>query len=198
MRRWPARTNRLALTGLGVVLLLIGAFASAIGLGLMRPAGLSPNSDLGTLAVGAERPYSALIAVATALVLAVVCIAWLIRQIPRRDSARQLRTHTGTGVTAVSAEALTDAVAADVELSADVIDADAVLRGTTEAPELVVRVSVDESADIGAVVDDVTGRAARNCSTALGGPLTTVVIEIDTTARPRRQRSVVLAPGARE
>ncbi len=76
------------------------------------------------------------------------------------------------------------AVAADLESTDGVSDAQVILRGTARRPELLIHVDADERADIDAVV-------AGNASVALGAPLSAVALEVGIArTRSRRQRSV--------
>ena len=195
MRRTAAAANRTGLIILGLIALLIGLAVLAIAFGLTAPIapGLEAGADLGPVASVLALPYSALIAVVVALILAIIGIRWLSVQVPRKDFAKPFRMQADarTGLTTVNAEVIAEAVAADLEATDGVSDAQVILRGTARSPELLIHVDADERADIDAVIADVAERAAGNASMALGAPLSAVALEIGIArTRSRRQRSV--------
>ena len=195
MRRTAAAANRTGLIILGLIALLIGLAVLAIAVGLTAPIapGLEAGADLGPVASVLALPYSALIAVVVALILAIIGLRWLSVQVPRKDFAKPFRMQADarTGLTTVNAEVIAEAVAADLESTDGVSDARVILRGTARRPELLIHVDADERADIDAVIADVTERAAGNASMALGAPLSAVALEIGIArTRSRRQRSV--------
>ena len=195
MRRTAAAANRTGLIILGLIALLIGLAVLAIGFGLTAPIApaLEAGADLGPVASVLALPYAAVIAVFVALILAVIGLRWLSAQVPRKDFAKPFRMQADarTGLTTVNAEVIAEAVAADLEATDGVSDAQVILRGTARSPELLIHVDADERADIDAVIADVAERAAGNASIALGAPLSAVALEIGIArTRSRRQRSV--------
>ncbi|WP_423058486.1 alkaline shock response membrane anchor protein AmaP [Brevibacterium linens] len=195
MRHTAAAANRTGLIILGLIALLIGLAVLAIGFGLTAPIApaLEAGADLGPVASVLALPYAAVIAVVVALILAVIGLRWLSAQVPRKDFAKPFRMQADarTGLTTVNAEVIAEAVAADLEATDGVSDAQVILRGTARSPELLIHVDADERADIDAVIADVAERAAGNASMALGAPLSAVALEIGIArTRSRRQRSV--------
>lgn len=195
MRRTAAAANRTGLIILGLIALLIGLAVLAIGFGLTAPIApaLEAGADLDPVASVLALPYAAVIAVVVALILAVIGLRWLSAQVPRKDFAKPFRMQADarTGLTTVNAEVIAEAVAADLEATDGVSDAQVILRGTARSPELLIHVDADERADIDAVIADVAERAAGNASMALGAPLSAVALEIGIArTRSRRQRSV--------
>lgn len=197
MRRMAAGANRTGLIIAGLLCLVVGLAALSISLGLATALvpGLTPESRLQSVAVVFALPFSAIIALGLAVILAVIGVRWLAAQVPRKDSAKPLRMQEDarTGVTTVNANVVAAAVVDDLDLTPAVVDARAILRGTARSPELILHVDVDERADIDAVVNDIADRVTRNCSQALGVPLSAVGVEIGIArSRQRRQRSVGL------
>lgn len=197
MRRMAAGANRTGLIIVGLLCLIVGAAVLSISLGLAAALapGLSPDGRLQPVAAVFALPFSAVIALVLAVVLIVIGLRWLALQVPRKDSAKPLRMQEDarTGVTTVNANVITAAVVDDLELTPEVMEAQAILRGTARSPELVLHVDVDERADIDAVVADISDRVTRNCSQVLGVPLAAVGVEIGIArSRQRRQRSVQL------
>lgn len=197
MRRMAAGANRTGLFILGLLCLLAGLAVLAISFGFAATVvpGLRPESDLQPVIAVVALPFSAVVALVVAVILVIIGIRWLAAQVPRKDSAKPLRMQEDvrTGVTTVTANVIAAAVVDDLELTPEVVDAQAILRGTARRPELLVHVDVDERADIDAVVTDIANRVARNCAQALGVRLGAVGIEIGIArSRQRRQRSVQL------
>lgn len=197
MRRMAAGANRTGLIIVGLIFLGAGFAALAISFGLAATVapGLSPDAQLQPVAAVFALPFSAVIALVVALILVIIGVRWLAVQVPRKDSAKPLRMQedSRSGVTTVTANVVAAAVEDDLEATPEVVDAQAILRGTARRPELVLHVDVDERADIDAVVADIADRVARNCSQALGVPLSAVGVEIGIArSRQRKQRSVQL------
>jgi len=195
MRRTAAAANRTGLIILGLIALIIGLAVLAIGFGLTAPVdpALEAGADLGPVASVLALPYSALIAVVVALILAIIGLRWLSVQVPRKDFAKPFRMQADarTGLTTVNAEVIAEAVAADLESTDGVSDATVILRGTARSPELLIHVDADERADIDAIIAEVAERAAGNAAMALGAPLSAVALETGIArTRSRRQRSV--------
>ena len=83
------------------------------------------------------------------------------------------------------------AVAADLESTDGVSDAQVILRGTARSPEPLIHVDTDERADLDTVIAEVAERAAGNASVTLGAPLSAVALEVGVArTRSRRQPSV--------
>ncbi|GAA1929383.1 hypothetical protein GCM10009689_05370 [Brevibacterium antiquum] len=197
MRRMAAGANRTGLIIVGLISLGAGFAALAISFGLAATAapGLSPDAQLQPIAAVFALPFSAGIALVAALILAMIGVRWLAVQVPRKDSAKPLRMQedSRSGVTTVTANVVAAAVEDDLEATPEVVDAQAILRGTARRPELILHVDVDERADFDTVVADIAERVACNCSQALGVPLSAVGVEIGIArSRQRRQRSVQL------
>lgn len=197
MRRMAAGANRTGLIIVGLIFLGAGFAVLAISFGLATTVapGLSPDAQLEPVAAVFAMPFSAVIALVVALILAIIGIRWLAVQVPRKDSAKPLRMQEDarSGVTTVTANVVAAAVEDDLEATPEVVDAQAILRGTARRPELVLHVDVDERADIDTIVADIADRVARNCSQALGVPLSAVGVEIGIArSRQRKQRSVQL------
>lgn len=197
MRRMAAGANRTGLIIVGLIFLGAGfaALAISFGLAVTVAPGLPPDAQLQPVAAVFALPFSAVIALVVALILAIIGVRWLAVQVPRKDSAKPLRMQedSRSGVTTVTANVVAAAVEDDLEATPEVVDAQAILRGTARRPELVLHVDVDERADIDTVVADIADRVAHNCSQALGVPLSAVGVEIGIArSRQRKQRSVQL------
>ncbi|WP_260847928.1 alkaline shock response membrane anchor protein AmaP [Brevibacterium aurantiacum] len=197
MKRLAAGANRTGLIIVGLIFFVAGLAVLALSFGLAAAVapGLTPDAKLQPIAAVFALPFSAVIALAAALILAIIGVRWLAAQVPRKDSAKPLRMQEDarSGVTTVTANVIAAAVEDDLGDTPEVVDAQAILRGTARRPELVLHVDVDERADVDAVVADIADRVTRNASHALGVPLSAVGVEIGIArSRQRRQRSVQL------
>lgn len=197
MKRLAAGANRTGLIIVGLIFLVAGLAVLALSFGLAAAVApsLTPDAKLQPVAAVFALPFSAVIALVAALILAIIGVRWLAAQVPRKDSAKPLRMQEDarSGVTTVTANVIAAAVEDDLGDTPEVVDAQAILRGTARRPELVLHVDVDERADVDAVVADIADRVTRNASHALGVPLSAVGVEIGIArSRQRRQRSVQL------
>lgn len=202
MRQTAARLNRAWLTVIGVVLLLVGLLAVVFGTGLLpsstAAAGLTLNRPapgdrlFGSATSAAFRLTWVIVLLAVAgVALALLGLAWLVAQIPRTNEAKPFRLHDNAsdGLTRCAPDVLTDAVEAQIKALPDVQDASAVLRGTAQQPDLTVRVTASDRADLPALLDTIQTQVAGD----LGGALDTqlrrlgVQVEIGTTKTTTHQ-----------
>ncbi len=205
MRQLAGGLNRGWLAVIGVVLLVVGAAATLAttgvlgqllavsGTGWSAPAGGSPVVD--DAATGLLAQPVAIVAVAVVgLILALVGLAWLLAQIPRTNAARPYRLHDDavSGLTVCPPDVLATAVADDIKSYAGVNAASAVLRGTSGAPELTVKVSADDRTDLRTLVAAIRDDAAANLSTALDAPLARLGVQLDIDRGKRTTSSVTL------
>ena len=205
MRQLAGTLNRGWLAVIGVLLLLIGLAATLattgvlgqlltmIGTGgphlrrtapwwMVPRAACSPNRS----------PFVALAVLG--VILAVLGIAWLLAQIPRTNAARPFRLHDDatTGLTVCPPDVLADAVADEVKTYSGVNGASAVLRGTSRAPELTLKVSADDRTDLRGLLASIRTQAAQNLSTALDTPIAHLGVQLDIDRGKRTTSSVTL------
>ncbi|UVI35808.1 alkaline shock response membrane anchor protein AmaP [Brevibacterium spongiae] len=197
MRRTAAAANRTGLIIAGLIALLLGLAVLAIGFGFAASfvPTLTADGDLGSVATVLAMPFSALIALVVALILAIIGLRWLAAQVPRKDFAKPFRMQADarTGLTTVNAEVIAEAVTEDLESTDGVVDAQVILRGTARSPELLIHIDADERADIDAVIAEAADRVTGNASLALDAPLRAVALEVGIArTRSRRQRTVNL------
>ena len=192
--------NRFVLTVLGLLLLVIGLGWLAV---LAEPR-------LGLFALlGVKAPEGRIIAppitgVAGAWLLGGVGLlvmllgAWLgLRQTPRRGSVSgyswQPAVDAGTsGSTVVDASALGHAIAQDATGLTGVAHAKVLLFGAAAAPELLIQISVDDRADITAVLTAMENVVLPNAEDAIGTPLHHVGIRVRTGGRSDSASTVAL------
>ncbi len=205
MRQLAGGLNRGWLALIGVLLLVVGIagalattgvlgqLLAATGTGLPAPAAGSPVVDAGATGLLAQPVVIVAVAV-VGVILAVLGLAWLLAQIPRTNAAQPYRLHDDavSGLTVCPPDVLATAVADDIKTYAGVNAASAVLRGTSGAPELTVKVSADDRTDLRSLLTAIRTDAAANLSTALDAPLAHLGVQLDIDRGKRTTSSVTL------
>jgi hypothetical protein len=205
MRQLAGGLNRGWLAVIGIVLLVVGAAAAlattgvlgqllaAAGVTWSGPAGGSPVVDGGATGLLAQ-PVAVVALAVLGVILGLLGLAWLLAQIPRTNAAQPYRLHDDavTGLTVCPPDVLATAVADDIRSYAGVNGASAVLRGTSGAPELTVKVSADDRTDLRSLLTAIRTEAATNLSTALDAPLAHLGVQLDIDRGKRTTSSVTL------
>ena len=205
MHQTAARLNRACLTVIGLLLLLTGVavivigagllqpVARALGLGLNRPA---PGDRLFGAATAAalDHAWVALVLAVVGVVLALLGLAWLLAQIPRTNEAKPFRLHDSAadGLTRCAPDVLTDAVEAQIEALPDVTDASAVLRGTVAQPDLTVKVTASDRADIPQLLDTLQNQVADDVGGALDTRLRRLGVQVEVGTTRSRTHQIIL------
>ncbi len=211
MRHTAAVLNRTWLTVLGVLLVLAGAAGLLLATGraapLVQRTGLGwtpPQTGTRLFGDAAASAFGlvwvVLLTVVAGLVVGLLGLAWLVAQVPRKHEAKPYRLHDDvrTGLTRVAPGVLTAAVEAQAERLPGVQRASAVLRGSVGAPELTLRVSVDDRADVQQVLGQLHRQIAGDLATALDAPLHRLGVEVEVgRSRSSRARVAVQPAGAR-
>lgn len=199
MRQFSTGLNRTWLAIIGLLLLLVGLASTAIGTGLLaRAVSGGPGTNdhpLGSWASDFFANTTAVIGVGlVALLVALLGLGWLLAQVPRTNAAGvyRLQDDAATGLTTVSPSVLTDAVSADLQTLPGVTAADAVLRGTANAPELTVKLTANDRTDIPALLQSVQDGPVAHLATAIGAPLAHLAVQVDISPEHRTSDSVTL------
>lgn len=195
MRQTARRLNRTWLTILGVLLILVGAAGVLLAIGqaapLVRRTGLGwtpPATDRHLVGSATASVFGltwvVLLTAVVAVLLALLGLAWLVAQIPRANAAKPFRLHDDarTGLTRVESDVLTDAVEAQVKALPGVNAASAVLRGSAERPDLTLKVTADERADIGALLGRIHDQVAADLGDALDTRLSRLGVQVEVDA----------------
>jgi len=205
MRRTAATANRIWLAVTGIVALLAGIVGILIATGLLRTVGAALGMDLsrpapadhlsgaGTRAALSITWVVMLVAVA-GVVLGLLALAWLIAQIPRTDPARPFRLHDDArdGLTRCDPAVLTTAVETQIQRLPRVHSADAVLRGTAQDPELTVKVTVGERADVPALLHHIQTHVAHDLGQALDTRLSRLAVQVEIGATKTRSHQIAV------
>lgn len=176
MRQMASTLNRGWLAVLGLLLLVVGVLTIGLATGTARQvldrSGVSvPTPDPGSPLVGGgwDAAWVPAVVVAGGLVIGLLGLAWLIAQVPRTNQAKPLRLHdtADSGLTWAEPTVLTDAVEAHTASLAGVDSASAVLRGNAARPELTIKVTASDRADVAGLVEQVSTTVAQGLGTAL-------------------------------
>lgn len=201
MRQTAATLNRVWLSLIGIVLLVlgVGALMVATGLGsrllpkldtiMPSPSGSILGEPVTTYL---SRPGGATVLALIGLVVLVLGLGWIGAQVPRKPAGKPFRLHDDPagGLTTCDPDVIADAVEREAGDLPDVVKASALLRGTATLPELHIRVTASDQADLRALLERLEGEVAGHVAAALDAPITqlTIALEID---RARRGSDVV-------
>lgn len=207
MRQTAARLNRAWLSVIGLLLLLAGLAVVVIGTGLLqrlsRTAGLAldrpaPGTSLFGSGAGAAFGLTWVVVSLAVLgvVLALLALAWLVAQVPRSNEAKPFRLHDDAedGLTRCAPDVLTDAVEAQVKALPDVHDASAVLRGTVRQPDLTVKVTASDRADLPRLLDTLQTQVAADVGHALDTQLRRIGVQIEIGTTKTKAHQIRLDP----
>ena len=181
------RTNRVMLIVFALLLIAGGLDAGAASIGGYGTA--TKNSTLMDNPTG--RYFGAqgvwlwpVIAVA-ALIIGVLALRWLIALLFSTDRSGDLLIQPGTGAgrTTLANRALTDAVTGEIEGYRGVDSAQARLIGDRDDPELVVRATLEETADLTALRQRIETEALTHARQALGNMSLPAKLDLTITSR---------------
>lgn len=185
-------TNRVWLIVVGVVMVLGGAIGLCLSLAWMDR--LERSAGLGLKLPGPQDPVfagdtartafdaltsTALIGLA-GLVLAVLGLAWLIFQLPRRNPMPVFGLHDDarTGLITCDAKVIADAVAQRVEQLPGVLASDIALRGTARHPQVTADVEVDDRSAPAEVTHAAVERICSDLAVSLGAEVERVAVRV--------------------
>ncbi|MCA2222900.1 alkaline shock response membrane anchor protein AmaP [Nonomuraea aurantiaca] len=192
MNRRTSRGNRWGLALTGIVLLLLGAYALARGLGAFgRARALTPIVNFSVRSFfAAWSPWIWWAIALVAVIVALLGLRWLFVQ-GRRDSRDSLRLETGPGgVTDLTAKGMASAVAADVETSPAVLSAGADLGCSGARPLVRLRLVADEQAPMSELRDHLSGVAIPHMRSALEADRVPAVARVTLEPAPAAHRVV--------
>lgn len=209
MRQTAIRLNRTWLTFLGVLLVLLGAAGLLLATGqaaaLVRRAGLGwtpPQTgqrlfgDATATALGLT--WVVVLTAVVGVVVALLGLAWLLAQIPRKHEAKPFRLHDDaeTGLTRVDPGVVTDAVEAQAKSLPGVNGAAAVLRGSVERPDLTLRVTVDDRTPIPEVLERLHREVAGDLAGALDTRLHRLGVQVEVSSARSGKDRITVVPAA--
>lgn len=168
------RTNRVLLILLAILLVAAGAAAGAASIGVYGAA-TEHNPLMANPAghyIGTNGEWLWPVAAAAAAVLALLALRWLLALLFSTDRLGDLQfspSATG-GPTTLAAAALTEAVAEEIDSYPGVDSARARLIGDQATPELIVAVTLEETADLAALRQRIETGALARARAAVGNP----------------------------
>ena len=199
-----SRGNRMILMVLGIVLVVAGLLVISINTGvlgdLLQRAGSSrvqPSATDPIVPAGTSDlvPTSGLV-VALVVGVSVVGLAlwWLSAQLPRRHRPSDFRLHQDSrrGSTIVTPAALNQAVQHQVEQLPGVVAATVTVSGAVQAPQLSVRVTVDDRSDVAQVVRRISTDVAGGLALAMGSTVERLGVLVDIDKKKRTAATAAL------
>lgn len=185
MRTVSGTRNRLLLALVGVVLSAVGAFIILVSLGSTKQIpGLQalPSGDatVGTV-FGFNSQIFLPILIAVTVIVAIVCLMWLVAQVPGKPSRVTFRLHDTQQPHAVNMESsvLEDAIRQQCESVSDVHRATVQVAGSARQPEVFLGLALEPGASVPRTLQEVYGTVVRDVATALETQPTRVSVELD-------------------
>lgn len=201
MRHRAGALNRTWLAILGVLVLAggIGLLLQAGGI-LQRPAGTPPARDRvvpGDLHSSFAQPWVAVTLLVLGVIIGMLGLLWVLAQIPRKDPAEPYRLHDdGTqGRTLCDPSVLAGAVRDQVDALPGVVTSSAQLRGTAEEPDLTLKVTVNDRADVRDLLSRLEASTLPDLSTALEAPLHRFRLQLEVTGRAQSTGTTARSTG---
>jgi hypothetical protein len=190
MRQHAGALNRTCLVILGILALAGGVLILLMASGTlhaMSPATVAAESPVVTgdlHAVFGPASAKAIVLVA-GVVMGALGLLWILAQIPRRNPAGRYRLHQdpASGTTLCDASVLGSAVENQTNTLPGVVGSSALLRGTAMEPDLAMKVTVNNRADIQDVLHSINTRVIPDLSTALETPLRRTGIQLEVSGR---------------
>lgn len=181
-RTWLVILGILALAG-GVLILL----AASGTLHALSPATVAAESPVvtGDLHTVLEPASVTAIVLVAGVAMGALGLLWILAQIPRRNPADRYRLHRdpASGTTLCDASVLGAAVENQINTLPGVVGSSALLRGTAMEPDLTMKVTVTNRADIQDVLHRINARVIPDLSTALETPLRRTGIQLEVSGR---------------
>lgn len=177
------RTNRAALTLFGLLVLLAGATGLAGSVGLFgKPLEKKPLlHNTASVWIGRHGSWLWASAAVAALLLLVFTLRWLLVLIVSTDRAGDIivPSEKKLGTTNIRPDALTAAVTTEIETYRGVDTAKARILGDSTDPELVVAVTLAQTADLAELRHRIQTEAFTHARHALGNADLLIKLDLD-------------------
>ncbi|HSO89978.1 MAG TPA: hypothetical protein VLR70_02395 [Arthrobacter sp.] len=201
MRQTAGTMNRIWLAILGILVLAAGTALLLQASGTLHtllntaPAGTSVVT--GDLHAVFAPPWVAAIILISGVIIGILGLLWIIAQIPRKNSAGAYRLHDdgSQGFTLCDPSVLAAAVEKQINTLPGVVTSAALLRGTAKAPDLTLKVTVNDRADVRDVIHRIQTSTLPELSNALEAPLQRSRLQIDISGRTQSTGTVVQSTG---
>ncbi|MDQ1732691.1 MAG: hypothetical protein QOK10_2850 [Pseudonocardiales bacterium] len=186
------RTNRLMLIVFALALIAAGGLGCAVSYGAFGRAserGALTHNRVGAF-IGRNGDWLWPVVAVAALVVVLLALRWLLTLLLSTDRAGDLDIASGDGPgrTTLAPHALTEAISEEVEGYRGVSSAQSRVIGTEDLPELVLAVTVEESADLSRLRRRIETDAICHARAALGNP--SLPVRLDLTVSTKRSARV--------
>lgn len=184
MSNRAAGVNRFWLCVLGLIMIAAGAVGVAIGTGWIAwipvPVDL-PAVDAPVVPDPVTDQVAVMIMAGIGLLIMLAGIAWLVRQLPRNGSVKPFRLHDdpADGITTVDPAVIGEAVRGQLESFRGIVAANVRLRGSVRHPELTIKITADERADLAELVDRIRTQAVADLEQALDATVTRLAVQVE-------------------
>ncbi|MDN4645191.1 hypothetical protein [Arthrobacter sp. PsM3] len=201
MRQTAGTLNRIWLAVLGILFVAAGAALLLQSNGtlhaLLNTARFWESVVTGDLHAFFAQPWVAAFLLLIGVILAVLGLLWIIAQIPRKNTAGAYRLHDdgSQGFTLCDPSVLAAAVESRINALPGVVSSAVLLRGTASAPDLSLRVTVNDRADVQDVIHRIQTSTLRELSYALEAPLQRSQLQIEISGRSQSTGTVVHSTG---
>lgn len=201
MKHTAGTLNRTWLAILGFLLLAAGALGLLQGSGTLQSMFHTPPPGAkvvsGDLHWFFSQPWVVAALLVIALILGSLALAWMIAQVPRRNLAQKYRLHLDNtqGRTTCEPSVLASAVMEQINALPGVVTSSALLRGTADQPDVDLKITVNDGADIRKLMGTLERSVLTDLSAALEAPLQRWRLELDVSARTQQSGVVVHSTG---
>lgn len=201
MRQNAGTLNRTWLTILGILVLAGGAALLLQSSGTLQSlAKTAPSGDnivTGDLHEVFAPSWMVGLILVIGLLLGVLGLLWMIAQIPRKNTAGTYRLHgdASQGFTFCDPSVLATAVETQTNTLPGVVSSSALLRGTAKAPDLTLKVIVNDRTDIQDFIRSIQTSTLPDLSRALEAPLQRCRLQIEVSGKTQSTGTVVHSTG---
>lgn len=201
MRQTAGTLNRTWLAILGILVLVAGVAVLLQATGILQNVLQTPLRDA-KIVTGGLHPFFAqqwlvILFLAVGIIVGLLALLWIIAQIPRKNLAEtyKLQQPGAHGRTTCAPSVLADVVVRQINTIPGVVASSALLRGTADEPELTLMVTVNDEADVRALLRHLESTTFMELSTALETPLIKRRVQIDVSARNQTSGTVTHSSG---
>ena len=201
MRQTAGTLNRTWLAVLGVLAVVAGIAVLLQAGGALQTIAPTPAAGTRVFTGGAHpffaQPWLVALTLIIGVVLGALGLGWILAQIPRRNPAGtyRLQPDGALGRTSCDPSVVATAVEDQIKTLPDVVTSSAVLRGTADEPDLTLKVTINDRADVRALLRHLETTTLPQLSTALEAPLHRQRLQIDVSSRPQTSGTVVHSTG---
>ena len=201
MRQTAGTLNRIWLSVLGILFLAAGTAlllqANGTLPALFNTAPAWKSVVTGDLSELFAPQWVAAIILIIGVITGVLGLLWIIAQIPRKNRAGAYRLHDDGSkeFTVCDPSVLAAAVENRIKTLPGVVSSAALLRGTARAPELSLKVTVNDRADVQDLIHRIQTSTLPELSYALEAPLQRSQLQIDISGRSQNTGTVVHSTG---